>query len=247
MNLNCEGDIILNITSTKAIKLSVTVDGTTTKNIAVGEGISNIKVATGLSKNIHTLEVVNETGLIDGSKVDINSVSFNGTVEAAPENKDLYIEFIGDSISAGYGLSVTSGDHHDATLAHPYLATKILDADYTILAKSGMGVAYSENEANIFENVYPYVNTTRSQDKFTPVRTPNLVVINLHTNDDYQWYSVGGNKEGDYYNKATFDAKFGFIIKTVTAQYGKNIPMLFVFVCMANDDYTLATERSIEL
>ena len=109
-------------------------------------------------------------------------------------------------------------------------------------------MAYSEGASNIFENYYPKASIARGNTAYKPDRTPDLVVINLHTNDNYQWYSKGGNVEGNYYNFATFDAKFDNIIKTVTETYGKkDIPMLFVFGCMANEKYTLATDRSIEL
>ena len=246
--LDCKGDISIGITTAKDVKFSVTVDGVTKKNVLVPAGVSDLTVATGLEEGLHSVKVINETGFVWGSKVDIKSLTFTGEIaEVDIERSGSYIEFVGDSISAGYGLSATEGDNHDTTLAYPYLTAELLGADYTILARSGLGVAYSEGASNIFENTYPYASETRGEAPYAPTRVPDLVVINLHTNDNYQWYAKGGNKEGDYYNMATFDAKFDGIIKTITATYGEDIPMLFVFGCMASPNWTLATDRSIEL
>ena len=242
-------DVTLKINTAKSVKLSVSVNGTTKKNVFVEAGEAELVIASGLEEGTHSIEVINETGLISGSKVDFVSLTLTGKLmESGTSQTKTYIEFIGDSISAGYGLSATAeGDGHDATLAYPYQTAKLLSSDYTILARSGLGVAYSAGASNIFENLYPYASDSRGQAPYAPTRTPDLVVINLHTNDNYQWYSKGENKEGDYYNMATFDAKFDGIIKTVAATYGDDIPMLFVFGCMASSQWTLATDRSIEL
>lgn len=243
---NGKDDVTLKINTAKGVKLAVTVDGVTTKNIAVAAGESVITLATRLEEGVHEIEVLNETGFISGSKVDLVELTITGALAEIDASVNGYIEFIGDSISAGYGLSAsTEGDGHDATLAHPYLTAKLLGADYSILARSGLGVAYSAGASNIFENVYPYASESRSNAPYAPTRTPDLVVINLHTNDNYQWYSNGGNKEGDYYNTATFEAKFDNIIKTVTGLYGNDVPMLFVYGCMAHKSWTLATDISI--
>ena len=239
LNLDCEGEVRFVIDTAKPAYFSVTVDGETTKNLLVEAGSYDVTVATGLEKDVHTVELINETGFVVGSRVDIKSVRMNGEVVEAPAGKELYIEFIGDSISAGYGLGPnTAADpqKHDATLANPYIAAKLLDADYRITAKSGMGIAYG---GSLFEDVYPYVNTNRSETAkfdFSSARKPDLVVINLHTNDNNNW---GG---GDDYTE--FDAKFDGMVKTFTEQYGDDIPMLFVFGCMAKEGYTKATEQS---
>lgn len=246
--LDCKGDVSLDITTAKNVKFSVAVDGVTKKNVLVPAGSSALTVATGLEEGLHSVRIINETGFVSGSKVDIKSITFMGEIaEVDIDRSGAYIEFIGDSISAGYGLSATEGDSHDTTLAYPYLTAELLGTDYTILARSGLGVAYSAGASNIFENTYPYASETRGKAPYAPTRVPDLVVVNLHTNDNYQWYSKGGNVDGDYYNMATFDTKFDGMIKTITATYGDNVAMLFVFGCMASPNWTLATDRSIEL
>ena len=241
--LDCQGDVIVRVTASKAdTTFTVDVDGLVTKNVTFGQGSGEYTVATGLEKGFHVIRLVSEGGYSKPCKID--SVTFEGSLVKMYEN-DFYIEFIGDSITAGYGLGATAGEVHDATLAYPYLAAQRLGADYTICALSGLGIAYGA--ADEFENYYPYQSVSRGKTAYVPTKTPDLVVINLHTNDNYQWYSNGGNVEGDKYNYATFDAKFDDMIKTIEGNYGKDVPMLFVFGCMASDKWTLATDQSIKL
>ena len=241
--LDCKGDVVVKVTAQKAnTTFTVDVDGHVTKNVIFGQGSGEYTVATGLEKGFHVIRLVSEGGYSKPCKID--SVTFEGSLVKMYEN-DLYIEFIGDSITAGYGLGATAGEVHDATLAYSYLTAQQLGADYTICALSGLGIAYGA--ADEFENYYPYQSVSRGKTAYVPTKTPDLVVINLHTNDNYQWYSNGGNVEGDKYNYATFDAKFDDMIKTIEGNYGKDVPMLFVFGCMASDKWTLATDQSIKL
>lgn len=241
--LECQGDVVVRVTAEKDnTTFTVDVDGKATKAVTFQKGTHEYTVASGLEDGFHVVRLVSEAGYSKPCKID--AVTFEGTMIKMYKN-DLYIEFIGDSISAGYGLGSTAGESHDATLAYPYLTAQKLGADYSICALSGLGIAYGA--ADEFENYYPYQSVSRGKTAYTPEKTPDLVVINLHTNDNYQWYSKGGNVEGDKYNYATFDAKFDDMIKTIEGNYGKDIPMLFVFGCMASDKWTLATDRSIEL
>ena len=103
------------------------------------------------------------------------------------------------------------------------------------------------SDTNIFSEVYPYQNLKRDETPYAPTRTPDLIIINLHTNDNWQWYSntpENRNGETEKYNFATFDRVFDDMIKTFTGHYGNDVPMLFVFGCMANDKYENATLRS---
>lgn len=74
----------------------------------------------------------------------IKSLASDGPLwrsEAAKRN----LLFIGDSISAGYGVNGRDGDlfqtqTEDVTKAYAYKAAQLLNADYTIIAYSGNGV-----------------------------------------------------------------------------------------------------------
>lgn len=119
-------------------------------------------------------------------------------------NKELYIEFVGDSITCGYGVDDENPDHHfstkteDVTKAYAYKTAEMLNADYSIVAISGYGIisGYTTGDVPISEQTIPqYYDTLgftygsfgkeKPQDikwDFTK-RQPDIVVVNLGTND----------------------------------------------------------------
>lgn len=240
--LLCKGDISLAITSgTSTNSFTIVVDGVTEKYFAVNKGSGDYTVASGLDAGYHTVKILAEKGY--GNNATIDSITFTGELAYA-EEKDVYIEVVGDSITCGAGLGASG---NDGTAAYAYLALEELDVDYSICSNGGMGIAYSGSDTNIFSEVYPYQNLKRDETPYAPTRTPDLIIINLHTNDNWQWYSntpENRNGETEKYNFATFDRVFDDMIKTFTGHYGNDVPMLFVFGCMANDKYENATLRS---
>ncbi len=241
---DCKGDVVVGITAANSSTTSFTfvVDGVVTeKHFRANRTEGTYVVARGLDEGVHSIKILGEKGY--GNNATIDSITLTGNLIKA-EEKDLYIEVVGNSITCGAGLGA-SGD--DGTAAYAYLALDELDADYSICSNGGMGIAYSGSETNIFSKVYPYQNLKRDETPYAPTRIPDLVVINLHTNDNWQWYSntpENRNAENEKYNYVTFDAAFDDMVKTFTNLYGNDVPMLFVFGCMANENYENATIRS---
>lgn len=97
------------------------------------------------------------------------------------------IFFIGDSITAGYGvggkdgISVFDTKDEDVTLAYAYQAAEMVDADCRIAAWSGNGIISrwippEENEANVknlMPDIFPYEQ----------IGQPDIIVSYLGTND----------------------------------------------------------------
>ena len=116
------------------------------------------------------------------------------------------IEFVGDSITCGYGVDDEDAAHHfttrteDATRAYAYKTAALLDADYSLVSISGYGIisGYTDTaEAPVTSQLLPdyYGKFGYSEGSYrgvTPAdvawdfatRQPELVVINLGTNDD---------------------------------------------------------------
>lgn len=118
--------------------------------------------------------------------------------------KNLAIEFIGDSITCGYGVDGTLQDtysthNENVTKAYAYQTAQALDADYSMVSFSGHGIisgytdsgekrpdqlvpAYYEKLGNSYgvfgENIAP-ADVVWDFSKFRP----DIVVINLGTND----------------------------------------------------------------
>ena len=129
----------------------------------------------------------------------------DGAVIAPTADKPLKIEFIGDSITCGYGVddsnlqSEFSCEAENAMKSYAYIAADLLGADYSLFSYSGYGIisGYSgDGVRNTRELLTPYyescgfsyssVNGTKLQDipwDFSAF-VPDIIVLNLGTNDN---------------------------------------------------------------
>ena len=131
------------------------------------------------------------------------------SVEPTPE-KDLKIEFIGDSITCGYGIDEVNVNGYfttateNFTKTYAYITAENLDADYSAVCFSGYGVysGYTTGPINTEDIVplyydkacYLYGGREILWD-FTEYES-DIVVINLGTNDaSYCAESISGRQE----------------------------------------------------
>lgn len=132
-------------------------------------------------------------------------ITCQGKPEPTPD-KPYYIEFVGDSITCGYGVEDEDPEHHfvtateNVTKAYAYKTAKALDSDYSMVSLSGYGIisGYTETgESKVTDQVLPdyydklgFSHGSYMGMKPTDVawdfsgRQPDLVVLNLGTNDD---------------------------------------------------------------
>ncbi len=126
-----------------------------------------------------------------------------GLTPLAPKGRT--IEFIGDSITCGYGVDAASQSEHfkteteDFSKTYAYLAADLLDADYSAVSMSGYGVisGYTSGALNSSQTLPQYYdrfgyswNTFGSEslsasDLMWDFETlvPDVIVVNLGTND----------------------------------------------------------------
>ena len=131
------------------------------------------------------------------SSVKISKLLSYGIKDIEPTGeKDLQIEFIGDSMTCGYGVDASAyGGFTTATenftKTYAYLTAEKLDADYSAICYSGYGVltGFTDNgmkNNHIVMNEYDKAcHLTDGDDvlwDFSKVKN-DLVVINLGTND----------------------------------------------------------------
>ncbi len=134
----------------------------------------------------------------------ITDITINGGGPEPTENKDLLVEFVGDSITCGYGVDDLDPNHHfatrteDCTKAYAIKTAELLDADYSLVSFSGYGIisGYSDGQTKISAQTVPqyyekYGYSWSAPNGFVPAdvnwgfgRKPDVVVINLGTNDD---------------------------------------------------------------
>ena len=134
----------------------------------------------------------------------ISSITLDGEITDLPEDKELYIEFVGDSITAGLG-NIAKGSssaqvplYQDATRGWAYLTAKNVNADWSIIAVSGIpacdGIGYYSAS---MKAVYP--KTRYISDKtleWDSTRKPDVVILGLGTNDIWTYKNQG--KDLDY-------------------------------------------------
>ncbi len=148
------------------------------------------------------------------STIGIRSIDVTcfGDIKPTPE-KNLKIEFIGDSITCGYGVDDEDYNHHfstateDATKTYAYKTAEALDADYSFVSYSGHGIisGYSGDGNRVTEQLVPdlYALSARSVGavgdfSFSNVEwefqrfVPDYIIVNLGTNDNSY---VGSDKE----------------------------------------------------
>ncbi len=139
------------------------------------------------------------------SILGIKEIKVVGSEIKPTANKDMLIEFVGDSITCGYGVDDPDKDHHfstkteDITKAYGYLTAQTLDADYSMVSLSGYGIisGYSGDGKKVPVQTLPqyYDKLGYSWNycgSFSPSdtewdfskRQPDLIIINLGTNDD---------------------------------------------------------------
>jgi lysophospholipase L1-like esterase len=135
----------------------------------------------------------------------ISDITINGKDEKAAENKSRLIEFVGDSITCGYGVDDEDQTHsfstktEDTTKTYAYKTAEALDADYSMVSFSGYGIisGYTNDDNKVSAQTVPQYYTKlgyswSSNGNFVPAnidwdfskRQPDVVVINLGTNDD---------------------------------------------------------------
>ena len=140
------------------------------------------------------------------STVGIKSIEVESEAGIVPTaQKEYYIEFIGDSITCGYGADDEVKEHHfststeNAAKTYAYKTAQALDADYSFVSFSGYGIVsgYSGDGQKYGEQVlskyyeklgFSYGNylgqTPYDTEWDFEKRQPDLIVINLGTNDE---------------------------------------------------------------
>jgi lysophospholipase L1-like esterase len=151
-----------------------------------------------------------------------------------PEQRATRIEFIGDSYTVGYGnrsvrRECTRDEVHDLTdtqQAFGPLLAKRLNADYRVHAYSGFGIvrnyAGSSPESSL-PQIYPRLRPDTpsrlrtSQDGWRP----DLIVINLGTNDFSTPLKAGERWRSDADLKSDFRAKYLEFVRDLHRQQPK--------------------------
>lgn len=165
--------------------------------IFVGE--TRIKVAENLEHKKHNFKLLRLSEARLGFAT-LKQIELDGSLLAAPQKSEKFIEILGDSITCGYGNLVPSTvgkpvstytSSQDASKAYSYLTVSELGVDYSITSRSGIaalyGYGYTPEQSKVFDNfLNSYNMQCRYRDpsvKYEPKRESDIIVINIGSND----------------------------------------------------------------
>ena len=228
----------VNLKNDDAYFFQVIVDGKKGDRFRAAKGQAVRTVASGLAAGTHTVELYRE--IESGYGVSQLLGITEGTLVAPPASPGRLMEFVGDSITAGYG-NLGNEPHPDyanpapctftfdtqsAYMSWGAVAARALSADASIVAASGWGVYRSRtgNMNEVLPKVYGNALGTSGAPLWDFRTKPQAVIINLGTND----FSPGDPG-------AAYTTALGTFVDTVRTQY----PAAFIF-CAVGTMYSAA-------
>ena len=225
------GAVTLSLSCTKNTYFTVYIDGERSEQrFFANSSTEEIVVANFDVEGEHNIRILKQTEP-QWSLCVLKNVKLVGSLDDAPAKRDTYIEVIGDSITCGYGNLTVSGTenagtaiYEDGTQTYAFLTTEALGADASIVGCSGIGIDkgwtdFSESD------FYPKASFYRDRngEDYSFFRVPDLVIINLGTNDQSR-----GSTEAD------FKAGVRELIEYIRDVYDTDVPIVWAYNMMGN-------------
>ena len=241
-NALCEGEIYLNIEATSEAFLTVYIDGERSRDRIIVDGSASwVRVAREIERGEHTIMIVNQTQFPMATLI-MNEVRIIGEFRDKPADRDLFIEFYGDSILNGSNvyLGGTSAATSDATNGFGWLAAQYLDADCNIVGHGGLGLVRGSTDYGMLD-LYDLCGSIKltGVPEYDFARKPDAVVIELGIND----YVNGGLSA----TPDVFAAGVETFIGNLRAKYGANVPIVWVYGYRDDEqDFWAATKETLD-
>ncbi len=188
-----------------------------------------------LEKGRHTLRFIKQSEY-QCVRCVLTSISFEGEFCEKPQAREKYVEFIGDSITCGYGNLICGmpSDGSDAgapkfcdgTRSYAFLAAEAAGVDISVVSYSGIGLVHgwSDIPMKTFYTAKHYVDDKGVEKfDFASARRPDLVVVNLGTNDAYF------NVQLDEFAEGVRE-----LVKIIRSNYGEDTKILWIYGMMGH-------------
>ncbi len=181
-------------TSPGSGKFMIEIDGEKPFMVKYNPTDSLLTLVENLKDTIHNVRV---TYALEGYelKPTFRGFHIDGKLLAAEEKPELKIEFIGNSITCGYGIEDNNPENdfsyetENHTLTYAYKAARALNADFNVVARSGIGIyrnygSPKEGDTNTMPLEYDYTMLYNHDYKWDHSKFhPDIICINLGTND----------------------------------------------------------------
>ena len=193
-NAELSGDVSVRVNSSGGSYYTLYIDGERQeKRLEFAEGTAEYVIAEDLAQGTYNFKLIKQTQ-VEHSLSTFMSLGINGKILDKPQDNELLIEFIGDSITCGYALygyptpgveNYRGAKYMDATRSYAYLTAQALGADHSFVSVSGWAILPSSTGGGCIPNVYQQLCYKRGTTSYEPARTADIVVIHLGTNDLY--------------------------------------------------------------
>ncbi|CAN5552548.1 SGNH/GDSL hydrolase family protein [soil metagenome] len=166
--------------------LAVSVDGEFTNVIVAAKDPILFDVARGLPAGEHTVSIIRRNETSAGPTQFLGFYLNEGATLAEPKKLARKIEFIGDSITCGYGDEGQNEKEHfkgntaNAAMTYAAVAARELGAEGVVIAWSGRKMAPNNTVPEVYDRALGGDKTSTWDFKSW---TPDVVLINLSTND----------------------------------------------------------------
>lgn len=170
----------------------VIVDGKVLPDIQIDTAKHLYTLVSGLKPGKHHLELFKRSEWVFGKTWLYQfELDANTTILDAPETHKRKIEFYGNSITCGYAVLDTAGKDRgsapfeDNYLSYAAITARHFNAEYSCIARSGIGVLVSWFPL-IMPEMYDRLDASDSTSKWDFTKyTPDVVVVNLFQNDSW--------------------------------------------------------------
>lgn len=225
---------------------AVIVDKVYTGKLKALKGQNTYPIAEFGTKGIHEIEIVKITeeqfGKTSFCGFELDS---DGSITEIQNKREHFIEFIGNSITCGYGNEDRIGHQFCAETENHYLTyaaitARSFNARTLIACKSGIGIyrnyaGPTEGNSDCMTNLYDRTHLYDNEPKFRFTRQPDLVCINLGTND----FSTPG------YDTTLFISNYLKLINQIQSNYA-NPEILCLTGCMLDGEQLEIARKCIK-
>ncbi len=180
---------------------NIILDGKVIDTLNISVGKKTYKLAEELEDKLHEIEIFKRTEQMFGKTRFFGFVVDRRTNLTPIVNKrNRLIEYIGNSITCGYGNEGANGEKFGPTTENHYMTyaaitSRNLNARHLAVCKSGIGIYRNYNgpitgNDDCMTNFYTRIFLYDENPKYSFAESPDLVCINLGTND---FSTIGGD------------------------------------------------------
>lgn len=220
------GEVKLTVNTYDDVYYTVYVDGARVDKRFYASGKKTLTIANFEGNYFHSIRILKQSE-IGWSQSLLLTLEMNGYLLDAPKDREFYIELYGDSLTSAFGnLGPSSAPaptdrpvYQDATKSYGFLLAEAINADCSILAMSGVGLATGYYD-NPFLSYFSKYSHKRGNEEFSfeGARVPDLAIIHLGANDSTQ-----GATKDDFIEKAQE------LIAYIRNGYKTDVPIIWAY------------------